>query len=34
MEGPEHEVLFGNTPMFNGKELHKVFSWLRKFVKA
>jgi len=25
---------FGGTPMFNGKEPLKVFSWLRKFVKA
>jgi len=25
---------FGDTPMFNGKEPLKVFSWLRKFVKA
>jgi len=25
---------FGRTPMFNGKEPLKVFSWLRKFVKA
>jgi len=25
---------FGGTPLFNEKELLKVFSWLRKFVKA
>jgi len=25
---------FGGTPLFNGKEPLKVFSWLRKFVKA
>ena len=25
---------FGGTPMLNGKESLKVFSWLRKFVKA
>ena len=25
---------FGGTPVFNGKESLKVFSWLRKFVKA
>jgi len=25
---------FGGTPMFNGKEPLKVFSWVRKFVKA
>jgi len=25
---------FGGTPMFNGKEPLRVFSWLRKFVKA
>jgi len=25
---------FGGTPMFNGKEPLKVFSWLRKFVKT
>jgi len=25
---------FGGTPMFNGKKHLKVFSWLRKFVKA
>jgi len=25
---------FGGTPIFNGKEPLKVFSWLRKFVKA
>jgi len=25
---------FGGTPLFNGKEPRKVFSWLRKFVKA
>jgi len=28
------KVFFGGTPMFNGKEPFKVFSWLRKFVKA
>jgi len=25
---------FGGTPMFNGKDPLKVFSWLRQFVKA
>jgi len=25
---------FGGTPLFNGKEPLKVFSWLQKFVKA
>jgi len=25
---------FGGTPLFNGKEPLKFFSWLRKFVKA
>jgi len=25
---------FGGTPLFNGKEPLKVFSWVRKFVKA
>jgi len=28
------KFFFGGTPMFNGKEPLKVFSWLRKFVKA
>jgi len=28
------KISFGGTPMFNGKEPLKVFSWLRKFVKA
>jgi len=28
------KISFGGTPMFSGKEPLKVFSWLRKFVKA
>jgi len=28
------KVTFGGTPLFNGKEPLKVFSWLRKLVKA
>jgi len=28
------KLSFGRTPMFNGKEPLKVFSWLRKFVNA
>ena len=28
------KFFFGGTPLFNGKEPIKFFSWLRKFVKA
>jgi len=28
------KLSFGGTPMFNGKEPLKVFSWLRRFVEA